>query len=293
MDNYGYFGPNYSFTDNIPLPGQVGVQQGSSVNDIISSVGGINTYLDIIAFGAPTFFDQQNTQPMGVRYFLDTGMRCSNGASMSQYFDSVPKGTAMGPTIAAGLASAGLPPLKGLAPGIVESVESTLDPRPIFDAVTGTGYPVCQQVQCPVGDQSGRIANQSGGGGNYIVDPVNYVNGVPMQTRWVQAYDSTGAPISISRTEFGVTPKCYNADGTYMSRPPTGCPPTEPTPIGAPGVAPYDLCTVVQPVTLPPTLKPATNEGFIGTQEGERLLFLMGLAALGGVGLWCCSKGRL
>jgi len=288
LDNYGYFGPNFSFADSVPLPGQVGVRQDSSISALVDSAAAVNTYLDIIAFGAPTFFDQQQVQPMGIRYYMDTGMRCSNGANMSQYFDTVPKGTALGSTIAAGLASAGLPPLKGLAPGMVESAESALDPRPIFAAVSGTGYPVCQQVQCPVGTPTGSIANQSGGGGNFIIDPVQYVNGMPTQTRWVQAYDSTGAGITISKGEFAATPKCYNPDGSYMTRPPNGCPAAAPPGISQAGVLPYDLCTVLQPATLPPTLNP---EGFANMDTG-RMGAAVAVAVLGGVALWALGRRR-
>lgn len=39
--------------------------------------------------------------------------------------------------MAAGLASAGLPQLRGLAPGILEDVKGALDPTPIMSAAFG------------------------------------------------------------------------------------------------------------------------------------------------------------
>lgn len=290
QDDYGYFGPQYSFADNIPLPGSIGVRQDPSVGAILDSVSAVNTYADIIAFGGRTFFDQQNLQPMGIRYFLNTDMRCSNGATMSAYFDGVTKGDLLGSAVAKGLASAGLPGLKGLAPGMLENARDALDPRPIFAAVTGTGYPVCQQVQCPVGDVNGNITNiNDPGTAPYILDPTQPgQNGGPTQTRWVQAYDSTGSPINISKDEFGATPKCYNADGTYMKNPPAGCPATEPASNVVAGAAPYNLCQVVQPATLPPTLQVAgSTEGFVsGGRDAERGLAVGALIALGLVGVW-------
>ncbi|NBO26971.1 MAG: hypothetical protein EBU96_09325 [Actinobacteria bacterium] len=92
QDNYGYFGPDYDFAANIPLPGEVGVRQEASIGAIIDSIGGVNYYVDTIGFGGPTFFDSHNPQPMGARFFLNTGTRCSNGASMSAYLDGVTKG---------------------------------------------------------------------------------------------------------------------------------------------------------------------------------------------------------
>jgi hypothetical protein len=290
-DNYGYFGPNYDFAGNIPLPGQIGVRTDPSVGAIIDSVAGVNTYVDIIAFGGPTFFDQQNPQPMGARYFLNTGLRCSNGATMSKYVDGVTRGDLLGASVENALASAGLPGMRGLAPGMLENAVDALDPQPIIAAVSGTGYPVCQQVQCPVGDNAGSIVNASDPSQTpYIVDPVQYVNGKPYQSRWVQAYDATGSPINITKDEFAAAPKCYNADGTYQSNPPTGCPPLELSATSTPGAAPYSLCTVTQPVQLPPTLQPpATTEGFAGSQI-ETMGTVVALAVLGGVALWAVSR---
>lgn len=283
QDSYGYFGPDYDFARNIPLPGEIGVRQEPSVGAIIDSVAGVNYYVDTIAFGGPTFFDSHNPQPMGTRYFLNTGMRCSNGATMSAYFDGVTKGNLLGDSVEEALASAGLPGLKGLAPGMLENARDALDPRPILSAVTATGYPVCQQVQCPVGDVNGSITNARETK-PYILDPVQYVNSMPVQTRWVQAYDSTGSALQLTKDEFAAQPKCYNADGTYMDSPPTGCAATEATPTASPGSDPYGLCTVIQPATLPATLVAPTPEGFTGTrEEAERRLWT--LVAVGAAGL--------
>ena len=287
QDDYGYFGPEYSFADNIPLPGQIGVRQEPSFGAIIDAVGGINYYVDTIAFGGPTFFDQQNPQPMGIRYFLNTEMRCSNGATMSEYLDGVTKGDLLGTHVEEALASSGLPGLKGLAPGMLENARDALDPRPIFAAVTGTGYPVCQQVVCPVGDINGVTQNAQDSTKPYIIDPVQYNGSTPTQTRWVQGYDSTGSPINITKDEFGATPKCYNADGTYMERPPDGCPATESPRVSEPGSDKYQLCTVIQNPVMPPSLQ---KEGFESGDEMERVLVAVCVAAIGGVALWAMQR---
>jgi hypothetical protein len=286
QDNYGYFGPNYSFADNIPLPGSLGVRQEASIGAIVDSISSINYYLDTIAFGSPTFLNTQPMSPMGVRYFLNTDQRCSNGATQSEYFDGVTKGDLMGSAVAKGLASAGLPGLKGLAPGMLENARDALDPRPIFAAVTGTGYSVCQQVLCPVGDAAGAISNADGT--QYITDPVQYVNGLPYQSRWVQAYDSDGAPIQISKDEFAATPKCYNADGSLIQPPPDGCAGLGGS-TNTQGTDKYALCTVIQPAQMPPTLQNST-EGFVGMDDtavrlgAAAVVGLIGVAALMAIG---------
>jgi hypothetical protein len=285
QDSYGYFGPEYNFAANIALPGEIGVRQEPSVGAIIDSVAGVNYYVDVIAFGGPTFFDSHNPEPMGARYFLNTEMRCSNGATMSAYFDGVTKGNLLGDSVADALASAGLPGLKGLAPGMLENARDALDPRPILSAVTASGYPVCQQVQCPIGDVNGSIKNAREDT-PYILDPVDYVNGMPTQTRWVQAYDSTGSALQITKDEFAAQPKCYNADGTYMENPATGCASAPPPPQGSAGSDPYGLCTVLQPATMPPTL-----ESFEDRAEAERRMWaLVGIAAVSVGAVWLLTR---
>lgn len=269
QDQYGFFGPEYSFADNIKLPGEVGVRRDSSFSAILDAVGGINYYVDTIAFGGPSFFDKGNPQPLGIRYYLNTEMRCSNGATMSEYFDGITKGDLLGQRVADGLASAGLPGLKGLAPGMLENARDALDPRPILSAVTGTGYPVCQQVVCPVGDINGKITGE--GGKNIIIDPVQYAGGSgPTQKRWVQAYDAKGYAMSVTKDKFGATPKCYNADGSYKKPVGDGCPATEPATVSLPGTNKVRLCKVVQPA---PSI-----EGFLDLDQG---LLVANIVALG------------
>lgn len=286
QDNYGYFGPDYSVADNILLPGAIGVRQESSFEAIFDAVGGVNYYIDTVAFGGPTFFDSQNLQPAGIRYFLNTEMRCSNGATMSEYMDGITRGDLLGETVKDALASAGLPGLKGLAPGILENARDALDPRPLFDAVTASSYPVCQQVQCPVGDSYGAIQNANGKGPpkNYIVDPVTYDgNGMPVQTRWVQAYDSDGDRISVTKDEFAAAPKCYNADGSYMTSPPSGCPAAPPAPITATASGDkYALCTQVQPPTIPSE----SFADFGGSETATATAIAVAAIALASIGLW-------
>jgi len=277
LDSYGYFGPNYSFADNIKMPGEVGVRRESSFSAILDAVGGINYYVDTIAFGTPTFFDKGNPKPMGIRYYLNTEMRCSNGATMSEYFDGVTKGNLLGERVAKGLESSGLPGLRGLAPGMLENARDALDPRPIFAAVTGTGYPVCEQVVCPVGDLEGAVRNMQEPDKPYIIDPVQYKpGGLPTQTRWVQTHDAKGNAVNITKAAFGATPKCYNADGSYKARPPTGCPATEPPAISVKGRGPVGLCTVIR--------KQPGYEGFDNPRSNQNMeQLLVAAIILGGL----------
>lgn len=291
LDDYGFLGPNYSVPDAIPLPGDVGVRQEASFGAILDSIGGVNYYVDTIAFGGPTFFDSHNPQPMGIRYYLNTGMRCSNGATMSEYFDGITKGDILGSRVAAGLASAGLPGLRGLAPGILENARDALDPRPIFSAVTATGYPVCQQVACPVGTNAGAVTDPADPTQTpFILGDLIWNNGMPSQKRWVQSYDENGEALTISKDEFAAAPKCYNADGSYMDNPGPGCPATEPPAQAGIGIGRYSNCSVIQPPGNPGT---GGNEGFSNTEAegfGAAAALITGVAVLGGLALWSLSR---
>jgi hypothetical protein len=113
------------------------------------------------------------------------------------------------------MAEMGLPPLKGLAPGMIEDAENALNPSPLMNAMFGSGYPQCKQVTLQVGDAYGRIRD-SDTGEAWIANPntaVNTGNGW-VQTRWVQDTDRVGNPINLTRDQWAAAPKTFNPDGT-------------------------------------------------------------------------------
>jgi len=182
-------GPDYSFADNVKLPGQVGVRKGDDMDSVMDALKASAYYIDTIGFGEPSSGLSQGlgVKPLGVNTWVRTGISCSNGADMWMYNEGIPTGHAFGKRIADGLSSAGLPGLRGLAPGIVEDAETALDPRPIMAAMFGPATPVCRLVERRVGDQDGQIQNPDTK--NYYVEnpeTVYRVNGVPMQKRWEQ-----------------------------------------------------------------------------------------------------------
>jgi hypothetical protein len=191
----GLLGPNYSFADNVPLPGQVGVRDGDSMNDVIDSVKAVAYYVDMIGFGEASSGMSRGVgpgggpRPLGVNTWMRTGLKCSNGADMWMYNAGVPTGEALGKRVKDGLASAGLPGMRGLAPGILEDAQAALNPVPIVKALFGSGFPRCRLVEQEVGDQDGVIQNPATG--DYYVedkDSVYQRNGRSYQRRW--AYDS-------------------------------------------------------------------------------------------------------
>lgn len=192
----GLLGPNYSFADNVPLPGDVGVRDDNTMGSVIDSVKAVAYYVDMIGFGEASSPMSSGVgpggrgpRPLGVNTWMRTGLKCSNGADMWMYNAGVPTGDALGKRVKDGLVSAKLPAMRGLAPGILEDAQAALNPVPIVKALFGSGFPRCRLVEQEVGDQDGVIQNPATG--DYYVedkDSVYQKNGRSYQRRW--AYDS-------------------------------------------------------------------------------------------------------
>lgn len=216
-EGIGFFGSPYKPADAMVTPPQIGVQVGNSMDDVINAVKGVGFYSDQIGFGAPSTGLTQGMplQPLGVNYFIKTGLTCSNGADMWQYMQGITQGDALGEKLKMVMAEMGLPPLKGLAPGMIEDAENALNPSPIMNALFGSGYPQCKQVTLPVGDAYGRISDPDTGE-DWIGDltGVQQSGNAYMQTRWVQDTDRLGNTVNLSRDQWAAAPKTYNPNGT-------------------------------------------------------------------------------
>jgi len=211
-DSPGFFGPAYSFDNEIKSPKEIGVRADGSPGGILDAVSGVNYYSDVIGFGQKTMFNFTDMQPMGIRYFMPTGSTCSNGAQMWEYVDSIPKGDLLGNRVKTALQDMGLPGMRGLAPGIMEDARDALNPMPIFRAAMGSGYPKCKQVTLPVGDGYGNIASRHDG----TVWIKGHIEPGPKQTKWVQDRDASGIPLFMDRIEYENAPKTLYPDGSKM-----------------------------------------------------------------------------
>jgi hypothetical protein len=197
----------------------------------MKAVKGVAYYGDMIGFGGPSSGFTEGLpglNPLGVNYFINSGLQCSNGATMWEYVQTIPTGNALGSHIKNALASSGLPGLKGMAPGIIEDAESALNPFPVINAVVGSGYPQCRLVRMKVGDYDGKIQNVDG---KLLVDPEGLLvdsNGVYYQEHWIQDRRPTGnrrdgettseqymrgEPIQLSYDSWSATPKLFKDNG--------------------------------------------------------------------------------
>jgi hypothetical protein len=211
--------PDYNFADNVPMPSDVGVSRGNSLNHVIDPARAVLYYADMIGYGSRSSdftADRIPVYKMGINYFMKTGMQCPNGADMWKYVQGIPTGEMFGKRIKTALAMQGIT-LQGLAPGIIEDVQEAVNPRPLLQATFGNVYPKCVPVTRPVGDSFGRTGD---GETQWIKGSIKNLPGtiIPTQTHWVQATDSKGNPIFITKAEFDATPKTHNADGSLKEK---------------------------------------------------------------------------
>jgi hypothetical protein len=232
----GFLGPSYNPADQMLPPAEIGVKRGDKLEDVVGAVKGVVYYGDMIGFGAPSSgFTQgmRGLKPLGVNYFINSGLSCSNGAIMWEYVQTIPDGSALGSKVKDALAAVKLPPLRGMGPGMLEDVKFALDPSPVINAVVGSGYPQCELVRKRVGDYDGQIQNVDG---NLLVDPVGIMSssgGPPyFQEHWVQkkypvklrpgeSEDSANAradPIQLSYEDWQAEPKIYKEDGCLVDK---------------------------------------------------------------------------
>lgn len=230
----GFLGPSYNPADEMLPPAQIGVKRGGNLGDVVGAVKGVVYYGDMIGFGGPSSSftkGMPGLKPLGVNYFINSGLSCSNGAIMWEYVQTVPDGSALGDKVKDALAGVGLPPLRGMGPGMLEDVKFALDPAPVINAVVGSGYPQCELVRKRVGDNDGQIQNVDG---VLLVDPVGIMsaNGKPpyFQERWVQkkykvqlrkgeseaSANARADPVQLSYEDWQAEPKIYKENGCLV-----------------------------------------------------------------------------
>lgn len=229
----GFLGPDYNPADEMYPPAAINVYRGDTLDHVLGAVRGVVYYGDMMGFGtASSRFtkDMPGLRPLGVNYFINSGLTCSNGASMWEYVQTIPSGNALGETIKKAIEDVGLPGLRGTAPGILEDAKFALDPFPVINAVVGSGYPKCRLVKKKVGDFDGKIHNVDG---VLLVDPYgltgsegNYyhekwiqdrdVKGKPRRNETADLHFARSEPIQIPYDDFQKAPKTHKPNGCLV-----------------------------------------------------------------------------
>jgi len=229
----GFLGPDYNPADEMLPPASIGVRRGGDLDDVLGAVKGVIYYGDMIGFGEPSSGftrGMPGLKPLGVNYFVNSGLTCSNGATMWEYVQTIPTGSALGNKVKDAISAVGLPGLRGMAPGMIEDAQAALNPFPVINAVVGSGYPQCKLVKKPVGDIDGKIYNVDG---VLLVDPIGLTQegGRYYQEHWIQDRNVIGPnrpgesdemhyersdPIQLSYDAWDGAPKNYGDNGCLL-----------------------------------------------------------------------------
>lgn len=229
----GFLGPDYNPADEMLPPASIGVRRGGDLDDVLGAVKGVIYYGDMIGFGEPSSGftrGMPGLKPLGVNYFVNSGLTCSNGATMWEYVQTIPTGSGLGNKVKDAISAVGLPGLRGMAPGMIEDAQAALNPFPVINAVVGSGYPQCKLVKKPVGDIDGKIYNVDG---VLLVDPTGLIQegGRYYQEHWIQDRNVIGPnrpgesddmhyersdPIQLSYDAWDGAPKNYGDNGCLL-----------------------------------------------------------------------------
>ena len=144
-------GPDYKYFTYIKSPSEMGMSDKGSVSTLGNDVAGLVKYMDTLVTGGGA--QKGGDDPLGDRYFLDTGAKCSdtetgNQVTRSIYIDNVPNGDI--PFVTEGLNS-NLTSFEGIIPGSMQSALN-INPLLMFQAFMDGIDPSCSSVTLPVRD---------------------------------------------------------------------------------------------------------------------------------------------
>jgi hypothetical protein len=132
---------------------------------------------------------------------------------MYEYIDGTPKGDLLGAKVGREIKNTMGVGLRGMAPGMLEDARDALNPMPIINIATGTGYVKCREVTLPIGDGNTSVFDDKGNlvGPNKEIwanPPIVSKDGIPYQTRWI--FDTF-----INQVEYDKTKKEGFLDASY------------------------------------------------------------------------------
>jgi hypothetical protein len=234
-------GPHADYDSLIPTPVELGVSTDGSIDQMVTNQAAIAYYFDTLLLGKRSpmtnMFGGKNQVPVGNRYFLPSGSKCTNGEDLYMYVDNIPRGNLLGSKMAQLQKDMGIPKFQGLGPGVIEDAVA-LNPIPIFYAVMGAANE-CKKVTYPVTHQqnsdkkwveidkpatNGDIEFDSKTGKVLDQQPA-CKTGAKCETRWI----STGFSLK------SMTGEGFEDQSTPPAPPPSSPPPTPPsTPPPAP-----------------------------------------------------------
>lgn len=138
-------GPTYPYYKNIRTPSQLGMSDRGTLQALGNNIDGLINYVEILVSG--TGRASATGQPLGNKFFLNTGAKCKNVDTGKQedryiYINNVPQGNI--PFLSSGL-GVNFTSFRGLVPGTMSNL-NVLNPFNIMRAFLAGSTPDCQEI---------------------------------------------------------------------------------------------------------------------------------------------------
>ena len=119
-----YLGPDYPYYKYIKTPSELGMSGDGNLSQLGKDIDGLINYVDLLVSGKGSA--SATGQPLGNKFFLQTGAKCKDTASGNSvdryvYIDNVPAGNI--PFISSGL-GVNFSEFKGLIPGTISNLNA-------------------------------------------------------------------------------------------------------------------------------------------------------------------------
>lgn len=165
LDNAGaveekLLGPNYQYWANINSPGQMGMSETGSLEQLGYNISGLVSYAEVLASGSGNA--SKTGSPLGNKFFLQTGGQCTDTKTNNKtdryiYVNNIPTGKI---PFVSSLMGANTSSAKGLIPGIMEDL-NVLNPFAIMQSFMMGANPACQEVTMQTVDVNNNTGNES------------------------------------------------------------------------------------------------------------------------------------
>lgn len=147
-------GPTYPYYSNIKSPSQLGMGDKGTINQMTKDIDGLIDYVQLLVSGDSKA--SATGQPLGNKFFLQTGAKCSavdqcsdpkDSSTCKQvdryiYIDNVPSGDI---PIISGASGMNFSEFKGLIPGAMGNLNA-INPFNMMSAFLAGSAPPCQKI---------------------------------------------------------------------------------------------------------------------------------------------------
>jgi hypothetical protein len=157
-----YLGPDYKYYQYINSPENMGMSADGSMDTLSKNIAGLINYVTLLsAGGGPA---SKTGEPLGNKFFLETGATCKNRVSgdvvtRSLYVNNVPDGSLPFISAATGVR---MNDVKGLIPGTLSNL-AQINPMQMFGAFMEGGEPECEWINMETIDANNIRRNDKGG----------------------------------------------------------------------------------------------------------------------------------